>query len=98
MRRLSKTPMMNIGYDMDAIGTFVLEVLNVDATNSWHLSNKLLYDAYIKWFQRNNERQMSQKGLSIRLQEKGFKRGVTSGTRFWYGLAVKPEWLVLINN
>lgn len=80
-------------YDMDSVGTFVSECFDMDASMKWRLTNKLLYDTYIKWCVKNNERALSQKGLSIRLQEKGFKRYVSNSQRFWLGLVVKAEWM-----
>ena len=80
-------------YDMDTIGCFVNEVLNVSNNPEWRLSNKSLYDVYLKWCNKNNERSMSQRGLSMRLQEKGFKRGVSNGIRYWEGVAVRMEWM-----
>ena len=79
--------------DMDSVGTFVNECLNVDASLKWRLPNKLLYETYVKWCGRNNERCMSQKWLALRMQEKGFKRCVSNSIRFWVGLGVKEEWL-----
>ena len=79
--------------DMDSVGTFVNECLNIDASMSWRLPNKLMYETYLKWCNRSNERVMSQKWLSIQLQEKGFKRCVSNGMRFWLGLGVKENWL-----
>ena len=79
--------------DMDSVGTFVNECLNIDAGLSWRLPNKLMYETYLKWCNRSNERVMSQKWLSIQLQEKGFKRCVSNGMRFWLGLGVKENWL-----
>jgi putative DNA primase/helicase len=52
----------------------------------------MLYQTYVKWCSRNNERVMSQKWLGMRMSEKGFKRVITGGLRQWCGLAVKLEW------
>ena len=59
-------------YDMDSIESFISEALNLDASLQWRLPTKNLYDAYIKWCSKNNERSLCQKSLAIRLQEKGF--------------------------
>ncbi|MCR5764912.1 MAG: DUF5906 domain-containing protein [Treponema sp.] len=80
-------------YDMDSVGTFVSECFDMDGSMKWRLTNKLLYDTYIKWCVKNNERALSQKRLSIRMQEKGFKRCVSNSQRFWLGLVVKAEWM-----
>ncbi len=80
-------------YDMDSVGSFISETMMVNASGEWRLPTKKLYETYCKWCQKNNERQMSQKGLAIRLQEKGFKRGCSNGLRYWVGLAVRMEWV-----
>lgn len=78
--------------DMDSVGTFVGDCLEIDATLKWRLHTKLLYDTYLKWCNKNNERVMSQKWLSMRMVEKGFKRLATNGQRYWLGLVIKNEW------
>ena len=60
--------------DMDSVGAFVLECLDIDATQTWRLNNTQLYNTYIKWCNKNNERVMSQKWLTMRMSEKGYKR------------------------
>ena len=78
--------------DMDSVGTFVTDCLELDASLQWRLPTNLLYQTYIKWCNKNNERAMSQKWLGMRMSEKGFKRVITNGQRLWCGLAVKLEW------
>lgn len=78
--------------DMDAVGTFVNDCLELDAALQWRLHTKILYETYIKWCAKNNERVMSQKWLGLRMSEKGFKRLSSNGQRYWLGLAVKIEW------
>ena len=56
------------------------------------LNNTLLYNTYLKWCTKNNERANSQKWLSMRMQEKGFKRMVTNSQRVWVGLVLREEW------
>ena len=79
-------------FDMDSVGTFILECFEMDASMKWRLHNKILYDTYLKWCAKNNERALSHKGLSTRMQEKGFKRCVSNSNRFWLGLVLKNEW------
>ncbi len=83
-------------YDMDSIQAFINEVLNIDATQKWRLPTKDLYDVYLRWCGKNNEKALSQKGLAVRMQEKGYKRGVSNSVRFWLGLGIKPEWLAVM--
>ena len=78
--------------DMDSVGTFVTDCLELDASLQWRLPTNLLYQTYIKWCSKNNERVMSQKWLGMRMSEKGFKRVITNGQRLWCGLAIKLEW------
>ena len=83
-------------YDMDSIQAFINEVLNIDASQKWRLPTKDLYDVYLRWCGKNNEKALSQKGLAVRMQEKGYKRGVSNSVRFWLGLGIKPEWLAVM--
>ena len=78
--------------DMDAVGTFVNDCFDLDASMRWRLPNQMLYQTYIKWCNANNERVMSQKWLTMRMSEKGFKRMVSNTGRIWLGLARKPQW------
>ena len=79
-------------FDMDSVGTFITECFEIDASLKWRLDNKMLYDTYLKWCGKNNERPLSHKGLSMRLQEKGFKRYVSNSQRYWLGLVLKGIW------
>ena len=81
-------------YKEFAVGTFVNDCLEIDASLQWRLHTKILYETYIKWCNKNNERVMTQKWLGLRMSEKGFKRLASNGQRFWLGLAVKVEWRV----
>jgi putative DNA primase/helicase len=81
-------------FDMDSVGTFIADCLEIDATLKWRLHTKLLYETYLKWCAKNNERAMCQKNLAIRMQEKGFKRMATNGQRVWLGLVIRNEWRV----
>lgn len=71
--------------DMDAVGTFVNDCLEIDGSLIWRLHTKILYETYIKWCNKNNERVMSQKWLGLRMSEKGFKRLSTNGQQVWLG-------------
>lgn len=78
--------------DMDVVGTFINDCLDIDASMKWRLPNQMLYQTYIKWCTVNNERVMSQKWLTMRMSEKGFKRMVSNTGRIWLGLVRKKEW------
>lgn len=51
--------------DMDVVGTFVNECLEIDASIKWRLNNTLLYNTYVKWCTKNNERLQSQEGVIL---------------------------------
>ena len=78
--------------DMDIVGTFVNDCIEIDASLKWRLNNTLLYQTYMKWCSKNNERIQSQKWLTMRLSEKGFKRLLSNGERVWLGLILRNEW------
>lgn len=75
--------------EMDVVGTFVADCLELDASLKWRLNTKDLYSAYIKWCTNNNEKLMSQKWLSMRMLEKGYKKISSNGQRLWLGLILK---------
>lgn len=78
--------------DMDVVGTFISDCLEHDASYKWRLKTTDLYNAYVKWCTANKEKIMSQKWLSLRMKEKGYKRMATNGQRVWLGLILKNEW------
>ena len=78
--------------DMDSIQTFINECLEVDASQKSRLENSVLYATYEKWCAKNNEHLMSHKWLSTQMQEKGFPKHLSNGSRFWPGLSVRSEW------
>ena len=78
--------------DMDSVGTFVTDCFEIDASMKWRLHTKILYETYIKWCAKNNEKIMTQKWLALRMQEKGFKRMASNGQRMWLGLVLRDEW------
>ena len=79
--------------DMDVVGTFVNDCLEIDASLKWRLNNTILYNTYIKWCNKNNEHLQSQKWLTLRMVEKGFMRFASNGQRLWLGLIIKEEWM-----
>ena len=78
--------------DMDTVGTFMAEGFDYDASNKLRITTKQLYDTYLKWCTKNNERVMTQKWLSMRVFEKGFQRKRTNGQTLWLGLILRAEW------
>ena len=81
-----------IDFEYEVSFYFINDCLELDASLQWRLHTKILYETYMKWCNKNNEHIMSQKWLSLRMGEKGFKRLVSNSQRWWLGLTVKPEW------
>ena len=46
----------------------------------------------MRWCSKNNERIQSQKWLTMRMSEKGFKKLLTNGECVWIGLILKNKW------
>ena len=78
--------------DMDSIQTFITDCLEFDASQKSRLDTGSLYAVYQKWCTQNNEQLMSHKWLSTQMQEKGFKKRVSNGLRFWPGLQIRTKW------
>jgi putative DNA primase/helicase len=73
--------------EMDIIGNFIKDCcIQKDGIQT---KVKDIYLAYQKWCMMNNERTVSDRYFSLRLQEIGFERTRTSDTRFWKNLALK---------
>lgn len=53
--------------DMDSVGTFVTDCFEIDASMKWRFHTKILYETYIKWCAKNNEKIMTQKWLALRM-------------------------------
>lgn len=77
--------------DMDAVGSFIKERCDVDAGGKYRVQSRTLYDAYVSWCANCNERVCSQKYLSLRLQEKGFRKINSNGWRGWGGIKLKAD-------
>ena len=79
-------------FDMDSVGSFVAECLNIDATQKERLLNGDLYNTYTKWCEKNNESVMSHRKLSSKMREKNYQQLASNGSRWWLGLSIKEEW------
>lgn len=79
-------------FDMDSVGSFVAECLNIDASQKERLLNGDLYSTYTKWCERNNESVMSHRKLSSKMREKNYQQLASNGSRWWLGLSIKEEW------
>jgi len=47
-----------------------------------------IYKTFSAWCEANGERAFSQRELATRLDELGFRRGRSGGTRWWNGVRV----------
>jgi len=75
--------------EMDVIGQFIKD----QCVEKEGITTKVkdIYTAYHKWCADNNERAVSDRYFSLRMQEIGFERTRNSETRFWKGLGLKTE-------
>ncbi len=74
--------------EMDVVGLFIKDCLQIDASGITRISNKDIYNLYLEWAKTNNEKNVSQRYLALRLQAKGFKKSVSNSERFWLGLSL----------
>lgn len=74
--------------EMDIVGDFIEECCEVGKME-YSCTMKELYKAYCKWCEENGIKQMSQKGFSYRLEEKGFAKQKTRVGVVWNRLKLK---------
>lgn len=73
--------------EMDTLATFLADCCIVG--QQYRCVSKELYAAYAKWAEASGERVLSQKGLGVRLAERGFQNTKgTAGVRMWGGLGL----------
>lgn len=77
---------------MNSVGSFVVECLEVDASQKTRLLNSHLYNTYTKWCEKNGEMVMSHRRLSSQMLEKGFRQLASNGNRWWLDLSIRKEW------
>ena len=75
--------------EMDVVGNFICDCLQIDTGGKLRITNKELYDLFQKWASERGEKVYSQRYLSLRLQEKGFVKSASNSERYWKGLASK---------
>jgi|TergutMp193P3_1026864.scaffolds.fasta_scaffold53565_2 putative DNA primase/helicase len=75
--------------EMDVIGNFIKDC----CVQKEGILTKVkdIYVAYQQWCVANNERTVSDRYFSLRLQEIGFDRSRTSETRYWKNLGLKAD-------
>ncbi|MDC0358165.1 phage/plasmid primase, P4 family [Oligoflexia bacterium] len=85
--------------DMDVIGRFLtescrtVEDIPTDEALQVKVQSKVLYGAYKKWCEQCGEYAISQKKLSLRLQERGIQKTKGAGNKtFWLGLELEGEF------
>lgn len=76
--------------DMDVLATFIEDCCTVWSGGT--ITSTLMYVAYSGWCTEMGERPASQRGLGLRLKERGFtqNRG-TRGVRFWSGIELRAK-------
>jgi putative DNA primase/helicase len=72
--------------EMDVIGNFLKECCLQKPEVSIRIRE--LFKAYQEWCDENNEHAVSERFLSLRLNEMGFERTRTADARYWSGLAL----------
>jgi putative DNA primase/helicase len=72
---------------MDTLGEF-LAARCVTGSNL-SVTTAKLYNTYVGWSNRRNEKPISQKALGLRLSERGFTKGKVGQDRGWTGLRLK---------
>lgn len=76
--------------DLDPLGDFIAARCDINPTFS--VTSGALYRAYLEWCEAENVTPVSQKRVTLYLQERGFKRGRSrTGERRIEGLALKAE-------
>jgi putative DNA primase/helicase len=73
--------------EMDVIGNFMKERTIQQQGNSIRVRE--LFKAYQEWCVENNEHIVSERFLSLRLQEMGYERTRNAEARFWAGIALR---------
>jgi putative DNA primase/helicase len=75
--------------EMDVIGNFMKERTIQQQGNSIRVRE--LFKAYQEWCVENNEHIVSERFLSLRLQEMGYERTRNAEARFWAGIALRTN-------
>mgnify|MGYP001206607304 CR=1 FL=1 len=76
--------------EMDILADFITECCEEGEGKS--VLNSELYEAYKDWCFKNGEEPLSQRGFSLRLQERGYKnKKFSGGKRGWEGITLKRE-------
>jgi len=75
--------------DMDTIAQWLSAACIIDP--ECRVLGASLYESYKAWCEMVGERPLSQRKLMIKIKDKGFKRVVYSGARYYKGLDVKSE-------
>lgn len=76
--------------DMDVMQTFIEDCCTV--WSGGMVTAKLMYIAYSGWCIEMGERPASQRGLGLRLKERGFTQHKgTAGSRFWAGIELRAK-------
>jgi putative DNA primase/helicase len=72
----------------DVLGRWIADCC-VTGGSSWEIVGNL-FDNYVEWCRRNDERYLSKKALGMKLQNRGFTPGKENDIRGYHGIAIKP--------
>lgn len=73
--------------DMDRLGQWLEECCIQDS--ELRVKSRTLYESYKAWCEDAGERPLSQRMLMIKIKDRGFKRMITAGSRYYLGLDIK---------
>ena len=73
--------------DMDRLGQWLEECCMQDS--ELRVKGRTLYESYKAWCEDAGERPLSQRMLMIKIKDRGFRRMITAGSRYYVGLDIK---------
>jgi putative DNA primase/helicase len=74
--------------EMDVIGTFLAECCEPGVGKQ--ISGKELYSAYTDWCEESGAFKNTKNYLTLRIQERGFKKTIKDGYPIWHDMALRP--------
>ena len=82
--------------EMDSIAIFISECCVISTEEK--VTNKALFEGYKKWAELNNEKLLSKKQFSLKMQEKGVEKNrINSGIQ-WQGIGLDKFKMGVIND
>ena len=71
----------------DVLGQFIDQACVLSRTA--RVSSSSLFQAYSSWCEQNGERPMSQRGFSMRMEERNVEKSRTSAEKVWLGIGLR---------